>query len=132
MALDNIAGMGWERPLFGVAMWTFMLGFAGLPPTGGFLGKFYVFSAAYEAGKSWLIIVGVVATAVSLYYYLAVIRALYMRPSAELQLAVGGQPPRDALLQLGVVACLAVAVGSFFGVQPLIDLARHAYGTLPL
>jgi hypothetical protein len=59
-----------------------------------------------------------------------VIRALYMHPAAELQFAAGGQPPRDALLQLGVLACLAVAVGSFFGVQPLIDLARHAFETL--
>jgi NADH-quinone oxidoreductase subunit N len=132
VTLDNLAGMGWERPLLGAAMWAFMLGFAGLPPTGGFLGKFYVFSAAYDRGWLWLVIVGIAATAVSLYYYLAVIRALYMRPSAELQFAAGGQPPRDALLQLGVIACLAVAVGSFFGVQPLIDLARHAYGTLPL
>jgi NADH-quinone oxidoreductase subunit N len=132
VTLDNLAGMGWERPLLGAAMWTFMLGFAGLPPTGGFLGKFYVFSAAYDHGWLWLVIVGIAATAVSLYYYLAVIRALYMRPSAELQLAVGGQPPRDALLQLGVVACLVVAVGSFFGVQPLVDLAKHAVAALPL
>ena len=131
VTLDNLAGMGWERPLLGAAMWTFMLGFAGLPPTGGFLGKFYVFSAAYDRGWLWLVIVGIAATAVSLYYYLAVIRALYLRPSAELQFAVrGGQPPRDLLLQLGVLACLAVAIGSFFGVQPLIDLARHAFATL--
>jgi NADH-quinone oxidoreductase subunit N len=130
VTLDNLAGMGWERPLLGAALWTFMLGFAGLPPTGGFLGKFYVFAAAYRHGWLWLVIVGVVATAVSLYYYLAVIRALYMRPAAELQFAAGGQPPRDALLQLGVLACLAVAVGSFFGVQPLVDLASHAFAAL--
>jgi NADH-quinone oxidoreductase subunit N len=132
VTLDNLAGMGWERPFLGVAMWIFMLGFAGLPPTGGFLGKFYVFAAAYRHGWLWLVIVGIVATAVSLYYYLAVIRALYMRPSAELQFAAGGQPPRDVLLQTAVVGCLAVAVGSFFGVQPLIDLAKHAFATLPL
>jgi len=133
VTLDNLAGMGWERPLLGAAMWTFMLGFAGLPPTGGFLGKFYVFSAAYRHGWLWLVIVGIAATAVSLYYYLAVIRALYIRPSAELQFAArGGQPPRDLLLQTGVVACVAVAVGSFFAVQPLIDLAKHAFATLPI
>ena len=132
VTLDNLAGMGWERPLLGAAMWTFMLGFAGLPPTGGFLGKFYVFAAAYRHGWLWLVIVGIVATAVSLYYYLAVIRALYMRPRAELQFAAGGQPPRDVLLQTAVVSCLVVAVGSFFGVQPLIDLAKHAFATLPL
>jgi NADH-quinone oxidoreductase subunit N len=130
VTLDDLAGMGWERPLLGGAMWAFMLGFAGLPPTGGFLGKFYVFSAAYDRGWLWLVIVGIAATAVSLYYYLAVIRALYMRPSAELQFAAGGSPPRQPLLQAGVAACLVVTVGSFFAVQPLIELAQKAVESL--
>jgi NADH-quinone oxidoreductase subunit N len=130
VSLDDLAGMGWERPLLGAAMWTFMLSFAGLPPTGGFLGKFYVFSSAYDRGWLWLVIVGVLATAVSLYYYLNVIRALYLRPGAELQFAAGGQPPRDALLQAGTAACVVVVVGSFFAVQPLIDLAQKAIATL--
>ena len=125
VTLENLAGMGWERPLLGVSMWAFMLGFAGLPPTGGFLGKFYVFSAAYDRGWLWLVIVGIAATAVSLYYYLAVIRA-----SAELQFAAGGQPPRDILLNLGVLACFVVTVGSFFAAGPLIDLAGKAVQTL--
>jgi NADH-quinone oxidoreductase subunit N len=104
-----------------------MFGFAGLPLTGGFVGKFYVFAAAYDRGWIWLLIVGVAATAVSLYYYLGVIRAMYMRMPAELQLAPsGGQPPRDRLLGAAVVGSLAVAVGSFIAVQPLIDLAKHA------
>ena len=103
--LDDLAGFGWERPLLGVAMWVFMLGFAGLPLTGGFVGKFYVFAAAYEAGWTWLVIVGVVATAVSLYYYLDVVRALYMRSALELRgaAAAGGSPPRELLLQASVV-----------------------------
>jgi NADH-quinone oxidoreductase subunit N len=130
VTIDNLAGMGWERPLLGAAMWTFMLSFAGLPPTGGFLGKFYVFSAAYDHGWLWLVILGVVATAVSLYYYLNVIRALYLRPSAELQFAAGGQPPRDSLLQVGTAACVVVVVGSFFAVQPLIDLATKAVASI--
>jgi NADH-quinone oxidoreductase subunit N len=130
VTLDNLAGMAWERPLLGAGLVTFMFGFAGLPPTGGFLGKFYVFSAAYDHGWLWLVIVGLAATMVSLYYYFAVIRAVILRPSAELQFAAGGQPPRDALLQIGVLLCLAVTIGSFFGVQPLIDLARHAFATL--
>ena len=80
VTLDNLGGLGWERPFLGAAMWVFMLGFMGMPLTGGLVGKFYVFSAAYEAGLWWLIIAGVIATAISLYYYLGVIRALYMRP----------------------------------------------------
>ena len=59
-------------------------------------------------------IVGVAATAVSLYYYLAVIRAIYLRPSAELQFAAGGIASRDILINLGVLACFVVTVGSFF------------------
>ena len=58
VTVDDLAGMGWERPLLGASMWVFMLSFAGLPPTGGFLGKFYVFSAAYDTGWLWLVIVG--------------------------------------------------------------------------
>ncbi len=131
--LDNLGGFGWERPFLGVAMWVFMLGFMGLPLTGGFVGKFYVFSAAYEAGWTWLVIVGVAATAVSLYYYLNVVRAMYMRSETELRPVVaGGSPPRDPLLVTAVAASLAVTVGSFFFVQPLIDLARDAASSLPL
>jgi NADH-quinone oxidoreductase subunit N len=113
----------------------FMLGFAGFPLTGGFVGKFYVFAAAYEHGWTWLVIVGVVATAVSLYYYLGVIRAMYMRPAEELQLAqpvavVGGSPPAERVLQTAVTAALVVTVGSFFLVQPLIDVAKHAAASI--
>jgi NADH-quinone oxidoreductase subunit N len=131
VTLDNLAGLGWERPLLGVAMWAFMLSFAGLPPTGGFVGKFYVFSSAYDRGWTWLVIVGVIATLVSLYYYLAVIRALYMRSPLELQLAPsGGSPPRELLLGTSVFLALAVTVGSFIAVEPLIDLARNAAESL--
>src|ERR671935_2545545 len=133
VTVENLAGFGWERPLLGISLSVFMLGFAGFPLTGGFVGKFYVFAAAYRHGWTWLVIVGVVATLVSLYYYLGVVRALYMRPSEELQLApIGGSPPRDALLQASVLVCLAITVGSFFAVQPLIDLAKHAANALPL
>jgi NADH-quinone oxidoreductase subunit N len=135
VTLDNLAGFGWERPFLGVAMWFFVFGFAGLPLGGGFVGKFYVFAAAYQHGWVWLVIVGVLATLVSLYYYLAIVRAMYMRPSEELGLrpaVTGGAPAKETLLHLAVGAALVVSVGSLFAVQPLIDLARHAAGALPL
>ena len=133
VTLENLAGLGWERPLLGVAMWAFMLSFAGLPPTGGFVGKFLVFSAAQDRGWTWLVIAGVVATLISLYYYLAVIRALYMRSPLEVQLApTGGSPPREALLSASVLLAMAVTVGSFIAVDPLLDLAREAAQSLPL
>jgi NADH-quinone oxidoreductase subunit N len=132
VTLDNLGGLGWERPFLGASMWVFMLGFMGMPLTGGLIGKLYVFSAAYESGLWWLIIAGVIATAISLYYYLAVIRALYMRPAVGLQpVIVGGSPPRDPLLQGAVFLAVGVTIGSFVFVQPLIDLARDAAASLP-
>src|SRR6185312_6877168 len=107
VTLDNLAGFGWERPFLGVAMWFFMFGFAGLPLGGGFVGKFYVFAAAYQHGWVWVVIVGVLATLVSLYYYLGIVRAMYMRPSEEMQVqpgggvaVSGGQPAPDTLLHV--------------------------------
>ncbi|HET7354703.1 MAG TPA: NADH-quinone oxidoreductase subunit N [Gaiellaceae bacterium] len=139
VTLDNLAGFGWERPFLGVAMWFFMFGFAGLPLGGGFVGKFYVLAAAYRHGWVWLVIVGVLATLVSLYYYLGIVRAMYMRPSEELQVQPGGSvavsggaPAAERLLHVAVGAALAVSVGSLFAVQPLIDLARHAAKALPI
>jgi len=139
VTLENLAGFGWERPFLGVAMWFFMFGFAGLPLGGGFVGKFYVFAAAYRHGWVWLVIVGVLATLVSLYYYLGIVRAMYMRPSEELQVQPGGgvalsggAPAQETLLHLAVGAAFVVSFGSLFAVQPLIDLARHAASALPL
>ncbi|MEI7760799.1 MAG: NADH-quinone oxidoreductase subunit N [Thermoleophilia bacterium] len=128
VTLATLEGWGWERPFYGAAMWVFMLAFAGFPLTGGMIGKFYVFSAAYEAGWWWLIVIGVIATAVSVYYYLAVVRAMYMRPaSARADLVVaGGSPPTDIALDIAIGAAIAVTIGSFFFVQPLIDLAGKA------
>ncbi len=77
--------------------------------------------------------VGVVVTVVSAAYYLAVVRAMFLRDSAELQLApAGGSPPRERVLAAGVGVGLAVTVGSFFAVEPLIDVARAAAAALPL
>jgi NADH-quinone oxidoreductase subunit N len=133
VTLERLEGFGWERPYHGVAMWVFMLGFAGFPLTGGMLGKFYVFSAAYEAGWWWLVVIGVLATAVSIAYYLSVVRAMYMRPGASGELAVaGGAPPTDPVLAAAIGACVVVTVGTFFFVQPLVDLARDAIAQLPL
>ncbi len=129
VTLDNLGGFLWERPFLGGAMWVFMLGFMGMPLTGGLLGKFYVFAAAYEAGWTWLVIVGVAATAVSLYYYLRVVLAIYSHPELRV-LPAGGSPPRDLLLQAAVFVCLAVTVGTFFAVDPLTDVAADASSTL--
>ena len=132
VTLESLAGLGWERPLYGVSMWVFMLGFAGFPLTGGLFGKLFVFSAAYDSGDWWLVLVGVAATAVSLAYYLNVVRWMYMRSGAELRLApAGGSPPYDPALATAVGAAVFVTVGSFFAAQPILDLAADAAASLP-
>jgi NADH-quinone oxidoreductase subunit N len=132
VTLESLAGFGWERPYHGVALWTFMLGMAGFPLTGGLFAKLFVFSAAYDAGEWWLVLIGVAATAISLGYYLNVVRWLYMRSGAELRLApVGGSPPRDSALSVAIGAAVAVTVGSFFVVQPILDVASDAASSLP-
>jgi NADH-quinone oxidoreductase subunit N len=135
VSLASLEGLGWERPYLGVGMWVFMLSLAGFPLTGGFLGKLFVFSSIYEAGWWWLVVIGVLATALSLAYYLNVVRALYMRSgevSSGTVVAAGGSPPRDLLLDAAVAAGIVVTIGSFFFVQPLVDLARDAAASLLL
>jgi NADH-quinone oxidoreductase subunit N len=127
----NMAGFGWERPLHGLAMTTFMFGFIGLPPAGLFLGKFYAFSAVIDRGWTWLAIVGVAATVVSVYYYLGLVRAMWFSGPQVRVAPAGGSPPRDLALTGSVLLALAVTIGTLFAVDPLIDIARDAVAVLP-
>jgi NADH-quinone oxidoreductase subunit N len=76
--LDDYSGLGFRYPLLGVAMALFMFSLAGLPPTAGFMAKFYVFNAAMEQGYIVLTVIGVLNSLVSLYYYLRPIILMYM------------------------------------------------------
>jgi NADH-quinone oxidoreductase subunit N len=130
VTLENLAGLGWERPFHGIAMAAFMFGFIGFPTGGLLLGKFLVFSAVVDRGWTWLAIVGVAATVVSIYYYLGIVRAMYMS-APELRVApAGGSPPHDAPLGAAIFACLVVAIGSLVLADPLLDLAREATDSL--
>jgi NADH-quinone oxidoreductase subunit N len=126
----ELSGLGWERPGLGAAMTLFMFGFIGLPPAGLFIGKFYAFSAAVERGWAWLAIVGAVATAVSIYYYLGVVRAMYFQPARLTVAPAGGSPPRDLALSTSVLLAVVVTIGSFVAAQPLLDIARDAVSVL--
>jgi NADH-quinone oxidoreductase subunit N len=133
VTLSGLEGLGWERPYHAAAMWVFMLGFAGFPLTGGFLGKFWVFSAAWEAGWWWLVVIGVLATALSVFYYLRVVGVMYMRPGRdELRPApAGGSPPSDPALSFAVAVAAFVTIASFFFAGVLLDLAGDAAAVLP-
>ncbi|HSK15538.1 MAG TPA: NADH-quinone oxidoreductase subunit N [Gaiellaceae bacterium] len=126
VTLGNLAGFGWERPFLGLSMALFMFGFIGLPPAGIFLGKFYAFSAVVDRGWAWLAVVGVIATAISIYYYAGVIRAMFMQPRELAVTAAGGSPPPDRLLVAAVGASVVVAVGTFVAADPLVEIARDA------
>jgi NADH-quinone oxidoreductase subunit N len=126
----NLGGFGWERPFLGLSMALFMLGFIGLPTSGLLLGKFYAFAAAYERGWTWLALAGVIATVLSVPYYLGVIRAMFFSPAQLRALPAGGSPPRDWPLTAAVVGALVVSIGSLIVADPLIDLARDAVESL--
>ncbi|MCK4623558.1 MAG: NADH-quinone oxidoreductase subunit N [Desulfuromonadales bacterium] len=83
LTLDGLAGMGYKRPLMGVALCIFLFSLMGMPPTAGFAAKFYVFAGAIKAGYIWLAIIGVLNSAVSLYYYLRVMVCMYFKDPQE-------------------------------------------------
>jgi NADH-quinone oxidoreductase subunit N len=83
LTLDGLSGFGYKRPFLGIAMTIFLFSLMGLPPTAGFTGKFFIFAGALEAGYVWLAIIGVLNSAVSLYYYLRVMVYMYFRDPVE-------------------------------------------------
>jgi NADH-quinone oxidoreductase subunit N len=78
--LRSYYGMGWEKPVMGVILSIFMFSLAGIPPTAGFLGKFYVFGAIIKAKYYWLAVLGILNSVVAVYYYLRVVLVMYMEP----------------------------------------------------
>ena len=78
-SFDDYKGLGWEMPLVGAAMTLFMISLTGLPPTAGFIGKFYIFASLINGGSAfyWLVVIGGVNSVVSLYYYLRVVKVMY-------------------------------------------------------
>ena len=72
-----------KHPVLAVAMTIFLFSLAGMPPTAGFIGKFYLFSGAIQKGYIWLAIIGVLNSAASVYYYLRVMVYMYMKDPTE-------------------------------------------------
>jgi NADH-quinone oxidoreductase subunit N len=89
LELDDYAGVGFKYPWIGLTFSIFLLSLAGFPPTGGFLAKFYVFSTAVRQGLVPLVIIGVLASLISVFYYLRIIVYMYMRePAREIEIAI--------------------------------------------
>jgi NADH-quinone oxidoreductase subunit N len=81
--LDDFTGLALKRPVLSALFGFFLLSFIGIPFTGGFFGKFYVFSAAVHSGYTWLAIVGLANSGVACFYYLRLLAALYARPATD-------------------------------------------------
>jgi len=79
LELNDYAGIGFRYPWIGATLSVFLLSLAGFPPTGGFLAKFYVFSEAVQQGTYSIVIIGVLASLISVYYYLRIIIYMYMK-----------------------------------------------------
>jgi len=116
------AGAGLKNPFLGVFMAIFMLSLSGFPPTAGFLAKFYIFSSAVKSGYLGLVIIAVINSMISVYYYLRVIVYMFMKPAEE------DIKPVSIPFSLGLVI-LVTGIGILaFGIlpQPLLDLAYNS------
>jgi NADH-quinone oxidoreductase subunit N len=83
LTLEGFSGFGYKRPVLGVLMCICLFSLMGIPPSAGFTGKFYIFAGALNAGYVWLAVLGVLNSAVSLYYYLRVMVYMYFRTPEE-------------------------------------------------
>jgi NADH-quinone oxidoreductase subunit N len=108
--LEQVKGAGFRYPILGVAMAVFMFSLAGIPPTGGFLGKFYVFSSAINRGLISLAIIGVLNSAASAYYYIRVTVQMYMRESDEQLPALPFSLPLAAALLIALYGVLHLGI----------------------
>jgi NADH-quinone oxidoreductase subunit N len=93
----QFAGLASRRPGLAAAMAIFMFSLAGVPPFAGFFAKFFVFSAAMETGWGWLVVVGVVNSVISAFYYLSITVQMYFRAAPEVEVAATarGKRPQD-------------------------------------
>jgi NADH-quinone oxidoreductase subunit N len=112
VALEDYAGLGRRAPLLAATLTIFLLSLIGIPITGGFFAKFYVFSAALQANLVWLTIIGVLNSAVGAYYYLRIIVMMYMREPRE------ETPVAPISLGLGSALAISLAATIYLGVLP--------------
>jgi len=125
--LADLSGVGLRHPVLGVAMTVCMLSLAGMPLTAGFAGKFYLFSAALDAGYVWLVVIAVLNSLVSVAYYLGVLIPMYMGEDERTLV-----PPTARPWLLGTVL-VAVIVTLLVGIDPSgpMMVAQSAFASLP-
>jgi NADH-quinone oxidoreductase subunit N len=122
--LDDLAGLMHKSPGYAVLMLIFMLSLAGIPPTAGFIGKYYIFLGLIETGHYTLAIIGVLYVAVAIYYYFKIVRSMFIREELEKAPMATSAGLR---LALAVSGMLTLAIGLY--PEPFIRLAQ---ATAPL
>src|SRR6266516_3935777 len=123
--LKDFSGLYSRHPFAAFAMLLFMLSLGGIPPTAGFMGKFWLFGAAIEAGYVWLALIGVLNSAISLYYYIRIVVFMYVKDEA-----LGSTP--KAVPTLALALGVAVAATIVIGIYPplLFRVAEASARTL--
>ncbi len=124
---SDYAGLAKRAPWLAAMMLLFMLAMTGIPPTGGFFGKIYLFAAAIKSGWIWVAVVGVLMSAVSLYYYLGIGVQMYLKDATEETPA-----PLNAPGLMGVIAMCAI-VTLLLGIlpEPLVEFAKNSLLAIP-
>ncbi|MBI3818624.1 MAG: NADH-quinone oxidoreductase subunit N [Planctomycetes bacterium] len=120
--IDDLRGLGWRAPVVGVTFIIFLVALVGLPPTSGFVGKYNLFVAAIRNGYQWLAVVAGLNTAISLFYYFRIAKAMYLRDPDEGRFkTVTPSPMLAGLLVLLAFGTLWFGIGP--GVAQLQDYA---------
>jgi NADH-quinone oxidoreductase subunit N len=122
VAIDDFAGLAQRQPLMAAMMSIFLLSLIGVPLTGGFFGKFYIFKSALDSNLVWLTVLGLLNSAVAAYYYLYILVVMYMKEPGE---SVENLPPVGFGIQ---VAVYASAIGTLIlGIFPsmVLDFASR-------
>lgn len=118
-------GLSARRPALAAAMALFMLSLTGVPPLAGFVGKFYVFSAALGAGHTYLVIIAVINSVISAYYYISVIVAMYMEEGGAEVAALAARPALAAAIAIAALGTVLVGIYP----QPYMNAARDAFNS---
>jgi len=122
-SLDDYRGFARRHPWAGALLAVFMLALTGIPPLSGFWAKYYVFLAGIEAGLTWLVVVAVISSVISAFFYLRVLVVAYLQePAGEAEAAPGRAPVLG--LALGLAGALTIAIG--LAPEALVSAARTA------
>ena len=120
--LSELAGLSKTHPYLSAALTVFMLALAGFPPTVGFIGKFYLFSAAIEGGFIWLTVIGVLNSFLSVYYYLRVVKVSFLEKFEGTFAPVKYTPAMIAVLLITLAGTLGLGIFP----EKLLEISRTA------